>query len=71
MLGLLQLAFTFIEDVCWKNILELFQGYDSNPLNAKEFVHQAWLHMIKLNTPTHEFEKSNIGDKQENNMFKK
>jgi hypothetical protein len=61
--SLLQLAFTFFDDVCWQNILELLQEYDSNPLNAKQFVHQAWLDMIKFNALTHELEKSNLGDK--------
>jgi hypothetical protein len=32
---------------------------------VKEFVHQAWLDMIKLNTPTHELKKINFEDKQE------
>jgi len=36
-----------------------------NPLNVKEFVQQAWLDMIKLNTPTHELKKINFEDKQE------
>jgi hypothetical protein len=32
-------------------------------------MHQAGLHMIKLNVPTHEFKKSDIGDKEKNIMF--
>jgi hypothetical protein len=32
-------------------------------------MHQAWLDMIKLNTPTHELKKSDFGDKQKNTMF--
>jgi hypothetical protein len=32
-------------------------------------MHQAWLDMIKLNTPTQELEKSNFGDKKESNLF--
>jgi hypothetical protein len=47
----------------------VFKGYDSNPLNLKEFVHQAWLEMIKLNAPTHELKKSNFGDKKKSTMF--
>jgi hypothetical protein len=64
-----RLALTFLDDVCWQNIFELLQGYDSNPLNAKELMHQAWFDMSKLNAPTHELKKSNFGDKQENTMF--
>jgi hypothetical protein len=54
-----------------QNIYELFQRYDSNPLNSKELVHQAWLDMMKPNAPTYELEKSNFGDKQKNTMFSK
>jgi hypothetical protein len=57
MLGLPQIAFTFLVRVCWKNVLELLQGNDSNHLNVKEFVHKAWLSIIKLNAPTHQLEK--------------
>ncbi len=53
----LLLVLTFLENICWQNILELLQGYDSNSLNTKELVHQIWLNMVKLNTPTHELEK--------------
>jgi len=31
-------------------------------------VHQAWFDMIKLNTLTHEFKKSDFGNKQKNTM---
>jgi len=64
MLGLPQLAFTFLVHVCWQNVLELFQGNDSNHLNAKELMHKASLNMIKLNAPTHQLEKWDMGDKQ-------
>ncbi len=47
------LALTFLIRLCWQNILELFQGNDSNPLNAKELMHKVWLDMIEFNTPTH------------------
>jgi hypothetical protein len=67
MLGFPQLALTIL--FAFQNILELLQGYDSNPLNAKKLMHQAWLDMIKLNAPTHELEKLNIGDKQESTIF--
>jgi hypothetical protein len=33
-------------------------------------MHQAWLDLTKFNAPTHELEKSNIGNKQECAMFK-
>jgi hypothetical protein len=32
-------------------------------------MHQAWLDMIKLNSPTHELEKSDFGNKQESTMI--
>jgi hypothetical protein len=64
-----QLALTFLVDIYWQNILELLQAYDSNPLNSKELMHQAGLHMIKLNVPTHEFEKSDIWRQGKNTMF--
>jgi hypothetical protein len=63
------IAFTFLVNVYWQNILKLLQTYDSNPLNLKELMHQAWLDMIKLNAPTHEFEKSNFGNKQKKRCF--
>jgi hypothetical protein len=46
-------------------ILELLQGYDSNPLNLKKIMHQAWVDMIKLNALTHELEKFRLW-RQEN-----
>jgi hypothetical protein len=56
MLGLPQLALTFLVHVCWQNVLELLQRNDSNHLNGKELMQKAWLNMIKLNTPTHQLE---------------
>jgi hypothetical protein len=50
-------------------ILELLQGYDSNPLNSKEFMHQAWFDMFKLKALTHELEKLDFGDKKESTML--
>jgi hypothetical protein len=64
-----QLVLTFIVDVYRQNIIELLQGYDSNPLNSKELVYQTWLEMIKFNTLTHELKKSDFGNKKENTMF--
>jgi len=58
-------AFTFFVYFCWQNVLELLQGNDSNSLNVKEFVHKAWLDMIKFNAPNHKLEKWNVGDKVE------
>jgi hypothetical protein len=46
----------------------LLQEYDSNPLNLKELMHQVWFDMIKLNTPTHEFKKSDFGNKKKSTM---
>ncbi len=70
MFGLPWLALTFHVNICWQNILELFQGYGSNPLNVKELMHQVWLDMIKFNAPTHELKKPNIENKQENIIFR-
>ncbi len=50
-------------------ILELLQGYDSNPLNSKEFMHQAWLDMIKFNALTDELKKLDFGNKKESTML--
>jgi len=46
-------------------ILELLQRYDSNPLNSKEFMHQAWFDMIKFNALIDELQKLDFGDKNE------
>jgi hypothetical protein len=40
-------------------------------LNSKEFMHQAWLDMIKLNAPTHELEKPDFRDKKKTPCFHK
>ncbi len=71
MLGLPQLAITFLVHVCWQNVLELLQRNDSNHLNGKELMHKAWLNMIKLNAPTHQLKKWDIRDKQNYNILKK
>lgn len=38
----------FLENIHYHNILELLQRNDANGLDAEKFMHEAWLHMIKL-----------------------
>lgn len=51
MLSLAGFILSFLENIYQHNILDLFQRNDANGLDVEKFMHEAWLHMIKLHRP--------------------
>jgi hypothetical protein len=44
--GLLEFSLTFLVHIHWENILKLFQRYDTNGLDLKEFMDEVGLNMV-------------------------